>query len=274
MRRRVYACSLSLALVAGCSLFTDFGGLSGGPSVDAGTTDGSRAVAGDGAALDAADGGTTADASGCARFPDASFCVDFDRPAALTTGTWSEIEPTTPADRTIDLTTLAPVSPPNAAAIQLRNASAGDCKYLRLIRRFSGALTRTSVRFAVRAETSGVVVSTTFGVRAGLSFDVLVSFDEDRQVHLFVQRNTNNNITEEGASNVFLASRLIGRWVEMTVDYTITPNAATVTVEGQVATVPLRPDLIGRDPEASFGAFCAATPTQFAYDDVAITVTP
>ena len=144
-------------------MLTDLSGLSGGPD-DGGVASADGAPGGDGG--DGGDGGVqddavARDASGCGRYPDAAFCVDFDKTGDLSPSTWSTIE-TTSSSRTIALTTTAPLSPPNAVVLDLQDAVAGQCKYLRLRKQFTGGATRTSVHFAVRASTAAVPMTIDF----------------------------------------------------------------------------------------------------------------
>ncbi len=229
---------------------------------------------GDGGDGGAKDDAVAPDASGCGRYPGAAFCVDFDKTGDLAPSTWSTIETTGPS-RTIALTTTAPLSPPNAVVLDLQDAVAGQCKYLRLRKRLTGGTTRTSVHFAVRASTAAVPMTIDFDVTNTLSFSLLVALGKPTLVHFFIQQNDNSNITEVGSADVELTTPLLDRWLEMTMEYTSQPsNLATLTVGSDKLTIPVPSNLVGHDPDIGFGPYCASMPTRFAFDDIAAYLVP
>ena len=200
--------------------------------------------------------------------------MDFDKPGDLTLTAWSTIETTGPS-RTIALTTTAPLSPPNAVVLDLQDAVAGQCKYLRLRKQLTGGATRTSVHFAVRASTAAVPMTIDFDVTSTLSFSLLVALGKPTLVHFFLQQNDNSNVTEVGSADVELTTPVLDRWLEMTMEYTSQPsNVATLTVGSDTLTIPVPANLVGHDPAIGFGPYCANGPTRFAFDDIAAFLVP
>lgn len=257
-------------MLVGCAVLTDLSGLSEGePS---GGVEGGTEAATD-APSEAGDGGAPADASGCARYTDASFCVDFEGPSPIAEGTWSELGDVDRQQpkRTITLTQQDPISPPNAVVFDLAGGGS-DCEYVRLIKRFTGDWATMTTRFEQRAENEGIFLTQEFRVSAKLSFSLLVALGGDRLVRLFVQKNENFVVTEVAGVDVLAETRVVGRWASIAIEYRALPTrSANLVIDGVVkSSVALPPELVGRDPEVAIGPHCAGGPSRVTVDDVAV----
>jgi hypothetical protein len=269
----------ALGANAGCSLVTDLSGLSsGGPLDDA-------SVAGDGAGKDSGgvaeagsdgsgDGGGP-DASGCARYPGTTFCIDFDQPSPLAIPPWTENDAldTTPSG-TIALTTSAPISAPNAARFELA-ASADNCRYLRLVKKVPGTFGDIVTRFDMRAEDASVYFSLGVTINADLRFTILVSFEVGSAIHLFAQRG-DSTVTEIGSDSANLDVPWAGRWLAVTLEYKSQPTkGVTLTVPGARSLfVALPPAFVATDPQLTIGPYCNGILTRATFDDFAFWLTP
>ena len=281
VRRRLLVC-LSVAAIAGCSLLTDLSSLSsGGPLTDGGATDDgpTSATTGDGggeAGADSGGDGSVPGASGCARYPSATFCVDFDGTNPLTPPTWTEsdVQDPTPAG-TISLTTAAPISAPNAARFELVT-SVTKCRYLRLVKKLPGTFSGVVSRFDMRAEDPGVLFSLSVTVTPNLNYTILIALGVDKLVHLFAQQNVNGSITEIGGDNVDLDVAWVGRWINLALEYKSQPTkSVSLTVPGgRTLVVPLPATFVAIDPQVSIGPFCTGDLTRVTFDDFATWVTP
>jgi hypothetical protein len=293
VRRRLVVVSISLGAfgafgvlgaIAGCSLLTDLSGLSSStPRADGSATgDGAGKDSGglgedgpDGSGGDGSTEGGAPDASGCARYPGTTFCVDFDQPSPLTTPPWTENDAldTNPGG-TIALTTSAPISAPNAARFMLA-ASTDNCSYLRLVKKFPGSFGGIVTRFDMRAEDSAVYYSLGVTINPSLRFTILVSLGIDKLVHLFVQRG-DSTITEIGSDSVDLDLPWPGRWISLTLEYKSQPTkGVTLTIPGaRPLFVSLPADFVASDPQLTIGPFCEGNLTRATFDDVAAWLTP
>ena len=280
VRRRLLV-SLSVAAIAGCSLLTDLSGLStGGALADGGASgdalpspsDGGRGEAGGNSG---GDGGVPG-ASGCARYPSATFCVDFDGTNPLAPPTWTESDALDPTPAgTISLTAAAPLSAPNAARFELL-ASGDKCRYLRLVKKLPGTFGGIVSRFDLRAQDPGVLFATNVTVNPNLNFTLLIALGIDRLVHLFAQQNLNGTMTEIGGDNVDVDVPWAGRWIDLTLEYKSQPTkSVSVTVDGaRPLVVALPASFVATDPEVMIGPFCAGDLTRATFDDFATWVTP
>ena len=282
VRRRIYVLAGAVALLAGCSLLTDFGSLSsGGPLGDGGTIDAPASGGGEAGGTGGADGGGkgdggSPDGSGCARYPGATFCVDFDGTDPLAVPMWTENDALKPTPAgTIALTTSAPFSPPNAARFELAT-STNNCRYLRLVKKLPGTFGSVVTRFDMRAEDASVFFSLGVTVSATLSYTILIALGVDKLVHLFAQQNLNGNITEIGGDNVDLDMPWPGRWIALTLEYKSLPTkSVSLTVPGgRTQVVSLPESFVAIDPQITIGPFCTGTLTRATFDDFATWVTP
>ncbi len=275
----------ALVILAGCSLLTDLNGLSGGgagggPPADGGSSTGDAlSVSAEGSAGDAGDassGDALVEASGCARYPTATFCADFDGTNPLAVPPWTEneaIEPTPPG--TIALTASDPISPSSAARIELAK-SMTPCRYLRLVKKLPGTFGNVRAHVAMRAEDPEVLFALSVTVSPTLGFTLLIALNGGTLVHFFAQQNLNGNMTQIGDDNVDLDQPWPGRWLDVTVEYTSVPTkSASVTVAGgRKLVIPLPATFVATDPATSIGPFCANAVTRATYDDFALWVTP
>ena len=286
MRRGLVAISLfvgslgPLVPIAGCSLLTDLTSLSsGGPLADGGGTgdeagkdSGGRAEAGDAGTGD----GAIADAGGCGRYPDATFCVDFDQPNPFATSLWTENDALDPSPAgTIILTTSNPISAPNAASFQLA-ASTDNCRYDRLVKKVPGLFGSISTRFAVRAEDASVYFSLGVTVDANLRFTILIALGGDKLVNLFAQRGDSAGVTGIGGDTANLDLPWAGRWLSMSLAYQAQPTkGVSLMVPGaRTLFVSLPAAFVGGDPQLTIGPYCSGTLTRATFDDFAFWLTP
>jgi hypothetical protein len=279
VRRRIYVFPTALVVLAGCSLLTDLGGLSsGGPLADGGSIDADSSATDSGAsdAADTSSGDALVEAAGCARYPGAAFCVDFDGTNPLAVPAWTKndaLDPT-PAG-TITLTSSGPISAPSAARFALA-ASANNCRYLRLVKKLPGTFGDVASRFAMRAEDPSVLFSLSVTVGPKLSFTALIALGIDKLVNFFVQQNLDGTITEIGGDNVNLDVPWAGQWLDFSVEYKSLPaKSISVTVPGaRKLVIPLPDAFSAVDPQVSIGPFCNGTLTRATFDDFAMWVTP
>ncbi len=282
MRRSFLVAAFAVAALAGCSLLTDLAGLSsGGPPNDGRATDAPRSEGG--VTLEAstggeggADGGVLADASGCARYPGATFCVDFDHPNDLATPPWTLNDALElPAPGTIALTSTGPISAPSAARFDLADL-APDCQYLRLGKQVDGTFTKLTAHVAMRSENDGVYFTMHSDAAANLSFSILVAMGISTSVRLFVQQRLNGTLTEIGNDDALFASSWVGQWLDLTLEYTDSPTkSVSLTVPGlRKLTVGLPSTFVALNPDVGIGPYCYAKAAAATFDDFAIFAVP
>lgn len=253
----------ALGLIASCSLFTDLGALSGGP---AGT--GETGVDGGDAAI------PMVDAAGCGRFADASFCIDFEGPSPTLAPPWTESEMRSGAGAgVIALTTVDPISPPNAVRISAPGVS-GGCDYLRLIKRFSGNATGVTAKYRVRTASANPHFALGTKGSPGLSFSVIVALGTPRTVTMIVQRNNNSTVTSVAQESKDLTAPWPGRWLDVKVELTTLPSPKVTLFADEVRIdVALPAEFAANDPDLSIGGYCFGSDVLFDFDDFATWVT-
>jgi len=212
-----------------------------------------------------------ADASGCGRFADATFCVDFEGPSPTTVPTWtkSELATTDVAGAAIALTTVDPVSPPNALRITASGVS-GSCHYLRLIKRFSGTATAVTTRYRVRARSESVHFALATQASPGHSFSAIVVLGTPVSVGLLVQRNDNDTVVNVAQKNTNLTTAWTDRWLDVRLEVTTQPSRkATLFVEEARIDIALPADFAANEPDLSIGGYCFDSDLGLDYDDFA-----
>lgn len=269
---------VALALLsARCSLLTDTDGLSGGAGTkgDAGSPDGPTAAdAGDAASVDAGGDGAT---RGCARFPDAGFCVDFEGAAPLADGVWPESDVGSPFGD-ISLTSAASVSPPNAALFELRSLNdAGACTDLQLRRTFSGKYGSVLAHASARVDAYGRFFAFAFAT-GSTGYRALVSFEAaggiKSMVYVLLQKNVGGTFSEYGSTTRELEASPLGAFHDVSIEYTA--QATTVTVRVDDVTIPVTADgpMPIDTPRVYVGPYCRTQPFKVLADDVAVTLRP
>jgi hypothetical protein len=272
-----------LVTAAGCSLVIGTDGLAGdatstGPT-DAASPDADASLdapSSDGATADASDAGLR----GCALYADASFCQDFDDPTtALSSTTWTLVDTADPAG-TISLVEAGAVSLPNAARMELLDASNG-CESLRLSRSFLGPLSGLTVRAAVRPEGLGDFLAVVAAPTSlpGPTYRVLVAFEKPGMsvgyLSAFIQKHDSTGFTNFPSATLPFTSDPLGRDFVVSVEITAAPNPKVLVREGtRVLTLPAPADLAITDSRIDFGPYCQATSRTFTFDDIAIWAFP
>jgi hypothetical protein len=277
VRRRSIVGILASLAIASCTLTTDLGGLSGGVP-DALQPD----VASEGASPEGSpfDGGGVADAtpSGCARVPDATFCVDFDHPNPLATTLWTTVDLTT-ATGTTTLVTNPVASPPNAARFEVSTVQT-PCSFQQLGRTFNGGFSSVTARLSVRPEDEGKFLAVFASTNPALNYRVLVSLQPNAGMGGFlsalVQKAQSGVFSEVANVTINLDTNPVGTYHDVTVELRV--NGATksiaVTVDGKSMGASAPADLSIDNPRIEVGPYCVTRPSRMTIDDVAVTVTP
>lgn len=274
---------VAVACVAtGCSIVIGTSGLSGGGN-DAASGD--AAATGD-ATSPGADGSQGADAAigdagarGCALYTDATFCQDFDDPAtALSASTWSSTDTTKPGG-TITLVAPGSVSTPNAARIELVDASSG-CAYQQLSKEFPGARSSLTARFSVRPESTGFIVAIVAAPSElpGATYRLLLGFEKAGTpgvLHAFVQQHQGGTFSDYAFDSLPFGSDPLGRSFEVSVEIKAAPDAKIVVREGgRTSMLNAPPSLAINDARIDLGPYCSDHAAAVSFDDVAVWTTP
>jgi hypothetical protein len=245
-------------------------------------------ASGDGGGLDASlDGAqpgdamtTDANARGCALYPDATFCQDFDDPVtALSTTTWTSTDVGEPQGK-IELVDAGAVSPPNAARIALVDAGAG-CGYVQLSRKFQGTYAKMVARFSVRPETQGNFVAMV-GAPSNLpvaTYRVVLGIYKPSassgSLAVYVQKYQASTPSDFTSGEIPFDVDPYGRTIDVSIEMTASPNPRmVVTQDGKKLELAVPPTLPITDPRVDFGPYCRGTAAAFAFDDVAMWLTP
>ncbi len=235
-----------------------------------------------GAGADVATGGTEASAeagpigdggaAGCARFADATFCVDFEQPDPLSGMVWSAPRTTIDAG-TIDVTTERSVSPSHAASFVMRDGGPA-CDSLVLERRFAGDYQKFRARASASLETGGFFFIVSSHPNASIGYVLLVSMGE-LSVDMLVQQNGPDGgpYTIDHATVPFDTTPF-GIFQDVEVEVDVGTQRARLTVGSKSKETSLPPGYITRDPRLTLGPFCHNTGQRLFIDDVAAWVTP
>lgn len=266
---------LVVSALAGCTLTTDLSDLAGPPLAGG---DAAPPVTVTDAAIDAdadADAGANPDApagpTGCARYPSAAFCVDFEKPSSLSTGTWTTSDENA-TNGILGLTQTNVVSPSNAAFFDLTKVD--GCSYLQLTKRLPGTFSTVTTRLDLRIEGDGIFNTVNFSVTPKLSFSLIIAFGTNRAIRFFVQRNADGVFTEPAGRNDGLDVDPFGRWLPVAITATASPAKATATIGTTTIVLPLPVDFVLKDPSSTIGPYCSDKPLRGTVDDVAITTSP
>ncbi len=285
---RVLSIAVSvLVTAAGCSLVVGTDGLSGeapgiGPSDAASgdapevSLDGAQAT--DAPALDGGDAGLR----GCALYPDATFCQDFDDPAtALSVAPWSASDVGEPGGA-ITLVSAGAASPPNAARLALFDAGTG-CKYIQLSKNFPGTFSGLTARLSVRPESNSNFLAVVAAPTSlpGASYRILVSFDKlaasKSQLYAFVQKYESGVFSDFSSGTIdYSIDPFGGQTFDVTVEMKAAPNASIIVREGARQLVLAAPPALKITSEArvDIGPYCSDMPATFTFDDVAVWAFP
>ncbi len=262
---------------AGCTLIVDTSDLAGvpaSPDLPGDAAGEANVVTSDDAAVevDARDASADAARIGCAAVLDASFCEDFERTDSLSTAVWTAVDTN---DGVISLTDAASVSPPTAASFQVSN-DAGNCRYVRVSRRFPGTFSRASTRFSVRATSSAYVFSfKASSSLASTSYQAILRVEMSASVSIHLQRLSGGTVTDLGSTSVALATSAQGRWLGVEALFDEATGTLALTADGLKGTdVSVPSDFVLKDPEIAFGPFCASVGSDVLFDDVSAFVTP
>jgi len=258
---------LLVSALVGCTLTTDLAGLAGPPlaegdaappTTDAATEAGPKTDAG-------------ADATGCARYPGAAFCVDFEQPSSLSAGTWTESDESS-TNGTLGLTQANVVSPRNAALFDLTRV--GPCHYLQNTKGLPGAFSAETTRLDLRIETEGIFNTISFPVAPKLSFSLILIFGTNREVRFFLQKNADGVFTAPAGMDDRLDVDPLGRWLPVSLTAASSSRTATATIGTKTIVLALPDDFVLKDPVSTIGPYCSSKPQRATVDDVAITTTP
>lgn len=271
-----------VCFAAGCTLAVDLDGLAGeAPGGDSGL-EGSAAI--DAAPPDGgAEAGADADpeaaapAVGCARFPDASFCQDFDdAKAALASATWNG-PPLAIATGSATLTAEGAVSVPNAARIAL-TMPVTDCNTVQLSRLFPGRSSALTTSVSVRPGGAGtfLAVIAAPSTTTGATYRVLLSIPpENNRVNAFVQMHLNGTFSGFSFDVLPMTLPPVGRNLALTVELVGAPSPSVIVREGkQLVTLPAPSDLLIKDATVALGPYCESAPVAFTFDDVVVHAAP
>ena len=213
------------------------------------------------------DGGT----SGCARFADASFCVDFEQPDPLAATVWTA--PQTSIDAgTIALTTARSVSPTHAVSFLMRDGGP-PCDSLVLERSFSGAYRNVRARASASVEASGYFFVLSSHPDNNISYVLLVVMRE-ASIDLDVEENSDGGPYTKGRASIPFDTTPFGTFQDVMVEIDTASHTARLTVgaRSEVATLP--PEYTTKNPRLTLGPFCHNTDQRVLIDDVAAWVTP
>ena len=231
----------------------------------------------DAAVTGATDAGTPTDAlgptddagaRGCARYPDAAFCVDFESAESLGPRTWTTTWVTDAA--AIDLLDGGFESA-HAAAFSI--AGDASCANATLDRNIVKPFSRIVAKANLRLETPASSLIFHFTGADGTQVNVVSSLDSERRTFLVVQsiRSDGGSTTESSGADLVLTP--LGTWVEaeLSLDMRTTPATARFTL-ADVATepVPLSDGFAAEKPVFTLGAWCVGRTVRFAVDDVRI----
>jgi hypothetical protein len=226
------------------------------------------------ASVEAGDaGGSISDsgALGCARFSDASFCVDFEQPDALSGMVWTAPRTSTEAG-TVTVTTERSVSPTHAASFVMVN-DGSSCNFLVLERNFSGDHQSFRARVSASIEVAGwffVVSSHPIG---DVAYAFLVSIGE-QAITLLVQENSDGGPYTKGQASVPFDTTPLGTFQEIMVEIDVPTHRAKLTVGTRTAEAMLPIEYTTVDPRLTLGPFCHNGGQRVLIDDVAAWVTP
>ena len=233
---------------------------------DASTTD----------AGDASD--ATIDRVGCWRWPDASFCVDFEAPNSLSTAVWTNAALTSPAG-TISLSSVLSVSSSRSARFDLPDA-ASSCESLSLARLVNGGFSLLRLRAAVRLDVPSIFLVVNTGSTTPLQnkYALQVKLDPGSSVVLELKRTALDGgaVTEIGESQRTLALSPFGRWIDLVLEIVTspTPRVARLTVDGVTLTPLALPGVELDEPYVALGPVCKSGSMTMHVDDVAIDAVP
>jgi hypothetical protein len=276
-RAHLFAALSGIVGAAGCTLIVDTSDLAGAPASPDLPDDAAveaNIVKGDDAAVevDARDASVDARGIGCAAVLDASFCEDFERTDSLSTTVWTAVDTN---DGVISLTDAASVSPPTAASFHV-SSDAGNCRYVRVSRRFPGAFSRASTRFSVFATSSAYVFSfTASSSLASTSYQAIFRVEASASVSLRLQKASGGAVTDLAVTSVPLATSAQGRWLTVEAMFGEASGTLSIVADGfKGADISLPSDFVLKDPAVSFGPFCAPGSSDVLFDDVSVIVTP
>ena len=280
---RIVPTAIGAMLGAGCSLLVDTSNLAGTASnvlADA-ALDAAMEIRTD--AGGAADAGAEADAhvdadatpTGCARYPDAAVCDDFDEPGSLSTPVWTNADVDSSIG-TLTLTTDASISPPSAASFFVR-PNMPLCSYQTLFRRFLGTYRTFSMQASVYMGNpfNSVLLTGHSKTFAGLTYSFIVQI-LSTAVTVRIQSFGGANPSTDGVLfDVFPDSSPIGRWVPLTITYIASTNTLGLTAGNAHEEKVLPADFVARDPTVSFGPYCTdGNAASMLLDDVVVHATP
>jgi hypothetical protein len=217
------------------------------------------------ASVEAGDaGGSISDsgAPGCARFSDASFCVDFEQPDALSGMVWTA--PRTSTERS--------VSPTHAASFVMVN-DGSSCNFLLLERNFSGDHQSFRARVSASLEVAGWFFVVSSHPVGDVAYAFLVSMGE-RAINMLVQENSDGGPYTKGLASVPFDTTPLGTFQDVMVEIDVPTHRAKLTVGTRTAEAMLPTGYTTVDPRLTLGPFCHNGGQRVFIDDVAAWVTP
>lgn len=234
----------------------------GGNGSDAALADGSSAEGGDGGTVDAA-------VVGCARFPGAFFCNDFERADAIGDTVWSHRNQ--PAGSSIDLITSDFVSPTHAAKISM---SSGSCTFVLLEQQVPGAATRVSLRTSLRIGSASLgPLSFNINKGDGSSYPIILDVRDNGELAVMVQHVVSSNVTNFPEGSASFGGSPFGAWqdAELTLE-TMPKRVARARVGTTIAETDLPSEIPMTDVTTSVGIYCSNGAHTVLVDDVVVNV--
>jgi hypothetical protein len=203
--------------------------------------------------------------TGCAKYPDANFCTDFESDASFGRSLWTDYATDNDA-ATLFRASDSPISPPFSAVFDAPTATKG-CLYFRNTRRVGGTFKKGHIRFSIKpSKTLGIFfVLTATGV--GATMTQLVHFNTLTNLRMYSQRADSSGVSTSDSQTIALNLAPADEWHEVSLDI---DKTAKLTFDGQTVENALASGYSLRDPILSIGpyALCEAA-ARFEYDDVA-----
>jgi hypothetical protein len=215
------------------------------------------------------DGGT---GQGCARFADASFCVDFEQPDPLSPMVWTA--PRTSIDAgAIEITTERSVSPPHAASFVMRDGGPA-CDFLVLERSFTGDFQALRARASASVEVGGWFFVVQSHPSPFVSYVFLVSMGEQSADMIVQQNGPDGGPTTLDIASIPFDTTPLGVFQDVVVEVDARTHSARLTVGTKSKSATLPAAFTAKDLRVTLGPFCHDRAQHVLVDDVAVWVTP
>ena len=210
---------------------------------------------------------------GCARYPTASFCEDFESASSLTIARWTRVPTSNPPNTNVALTSLNVTSPSNAVVFETVQTQA-PCTPFELVKAVPGTPNRLSLRADLRAQYVGSYLSVRVG-KPGAERTISVTVSEKGLGVVVVRlKPSDAGISVEiSTESITLNAGPLGRFVSVSLDLERFPQELSLDAEGFKKTIELGPDFAIEDAQVAIGAGCAEARQRATFDDVAVITT-